>query len=74
MKTLLVPVDFTAASENAINFAATWSTKYNYERIIALRSFYTSMYENVIIGRRICKRGPALSQPKEGIRKRAAFG
>jgi nucleotide-binding universal stress UspA family protein len=49
MKTLLVPVDFTAASENAINFAATWSKKYKYERIILLRSFYTSMYENVIM-------------------------
>lgn len=49
MKTLLVPVDFTAASENAVNFAAEWSKKYRYERIILLRSFYTSMYENVIM-------------------------
>ncbi|HEU5365470.1 MAG TPA: hypothetical protein VFU62_08055 [Hanamia sp.] len=50
MKTLLVPIDFTAASINAINFAAEWSIKYNYERIILLRSFYTSMYESVIMG------------------------
>lgn len=50
MKTLLVPVDFTAASTNAIDFAAAWSVKYNYERIILLRSFYTSMYESVIMG------------------------
>ena len=49
MKTLLVPVDFTDASENAINFAAEWSKKYKYERIILLKSFYTSMYENVIM-------------------------
>jgi nucleotide-binding universal stress UspA family protein len=49
MKTLLVPVDFTAASENAVNFAAAWSKKYRYERIILLRSFYTSMYENIIM-------------------------
>lgn len=49
MKTLLLPVDFTAASQNAINFAAIWSKKYQYERIILLRSFYTSMYENVIM-------------------------
>jgi len=49
MKTLLVPVDFTAASENAINFAAEWTKKYNYERIILLRSFYTSIYESVIM-------------------------
>jgi nucleotide-binding universal stress UspA family protein len=49
MKTLLVPVDFTAASENAVDFAAKWSLEYNYERIILLRSFYTSMYESVIM-------------------------
>jgi nucleotide-binding universal stress UspA family protein len=50
MKTLLIPVDFTAASKNAIDFAAKWSIKYNYERIILLRSFYISMYESVIMG------------------------
>lgn len=49
MKTLLVPVDFTSASENALNFAAAWSKKYQYERIILLRSFYTFLYENVIM-------------------------
>ena len=49
MKTLLVPVDFTPASENAINFAAEWSMKYGYDRIILLKSFYTSMYESVIM-------------------------
>jgi len=50
MKTLLLPLDFTEASINAVNFAAEWSMKYNYERIILLRSFYTSMYESVIMG------------------------
>lgn len=49
MKTLLLPIDFSAASENAINFAASWSKNYNYDRIILLKSFYTSMYENVIM-------------------------
>lgn len=49
MKTLLIPVDFSEASENTINFAAEWCKKYQYERIILLRSFYTSMYENVIM-------------------------
>jgi hypothetical protein len=49
MKTLLLPVDFTSASENAINFAAEWSMHYEYDRIILLKSFYTSMYENVIM-------------------------
>ena len=50
MKTLLIPIDSTPASENAVSFAAEWSRKYLYERIILLKSFYTSMYENVIIG------------------------
>ncbi len=49
MKTLLVPVDFTPTSENAINFAAEWSIKYCYERIILLKTFYSSMYENLIM-------------------------
>lgn len=49
MKTLLLPVDFTKASDNAINFAASWAQKYLYERIILLRTFYSSMYENMIM-------------------------
>ena len=49
MKTLLLPVDFTSASENAINFAAEWSMAYGYDRIILLKSFYSSMYESVIM-------------------------
>jgi nucleotide-binding universal stress UspA family protein len=49
MKTLLIPVDFTPATRNALKFAAGWSQKYDYERIILLKSVYTSMYENVIM-------------------------
>ena len=49
MKTLLIPVDFTDATDNAVNFAAEWCKKYHYERIILLRSFYTSMYESIIM-------------------------
>lgn len=49
MKTLLVPIDFTTTSENTVNYAAEWCKKYKYERIILLKSFYTSMYENVIM-------------------------
>lgn len=49
MKTLLIPVDFTSTSENAVRFAAEWSRKYLYERIILVKSFYTSMYESVIM-------------------------
>ena len=49
MKTLLIPVDFTNSSGNVIDFAANWAQKYLYERIILLRSFYSSMYENMIM-------------------------
>ena len=49
MKTLLVPVDFTNASDNSVNFACEWAKKYLYEHIILLRSFYSSMYENMIM-------------------------
>lgn len=49
MKTLIVPVDFTTTSDNAINFATEWAKKYLYERIILLRSFYSSMFENMIM-------------------------
>lgn len=49
MKTLLIPVDFTSTSEDALRFAAEWSRKYLYERIILVKSFYTSMFENVIM-------------------------
>lgn len=49
MKTLLVPVDFTATSENAVNFAIEWSRKYEYERIILLKTFYDSIFEGLIV-------------------------
>jgi nucleotide-binding universal stress UspA family protein len=49
MKTLVLPVDFTSSSQNAIDFAVHWAQKYLYERIILLRSFYSSMYENMIM-------------------------
>jgi nucleotide-binding universal stress UspA family protein len=49
MKTLLIPVDFSDSSNNAVNFAVEWAKKYLYERIILLRSFYSSMYENMIM-------------------------
>lgn len=49
MKTLLVPVDFTATSENAVNVAAEWSQRYGYERIILLKSFYDSVFESVTV-------------------------
>jgi len=49
MKTLLVPVDFTETSVNAVNFAAEWCKKYDYKRIILLKTFYDSIFENIIV-------------------------
>src|SRR5689334_4892173 len=49
MKTMLIPVDFTATSENSINFAAEWSERYGYERIILLKSYYDSVFETVVV-------------------------
>jgi nucleotide-binding universal stress UspA family protein len=49
MKTLLIPVDFTATCENAVNFAVEWCRKYEYERIILLKTFYDSIFEGLIV-------------------------
>jgi nucleotide-binding universal stress UspA family protein len=49
MKTILIPVDFTATSENAVTFAARWSKRYEYDQIILLKSFYDSMFENIAL-------------------------
>ena len=49
MKTLLIPIDFTQATDNAVNFGAEWAKHYGYDRIILLRSFYISMFENLIM-------------------------
>lgn len=49
MKTLLVPLDFSETSDNALEFAIQWSLKYNYDRIILLKSLYDSMFESIIV-------------------------
>src|SRR4051794_991000 len=49
MKTLLVPVDFSVTSENAVKFAIEWCKRYGYERIILLKTFYDSIFENLLI-------------------------
>lgn len=49
MKTLLVPVDFSDTSDNAVEFAVQWAGNYNYDRIILLKSLYDSMFESIIV-------------------------
>lgn len=48
MKTMLIPVDFTEASNNAVSYAAEWAKAYGYERIILLKTLYDSLFDNII--------------------------
>ena len=48
MKTMLIPVDFTATSDNAISYAVEWAHAYDYKRIILLKTLYDSVFENLI--------------------------
>lgn len=49
MKTILIPVDFTDTSENAVNFAAEWSKAYQYQRIILLKTFYDTLFDHIVV-------------------------
>jgi nucleotide-binding universal stress UspA family protein len=49
MKTLLIPVDFTSTSDNAVTFAAEWCRKYEYERVILLRTFYDNVFDHIVL-------------------------
>jgi nucleotide-binding universal stress UspA family protein len=49
MKTILVPIDFSDTSDNALEFAIHWCRTYNYDRIILLKSLYDSMFESIIV-------------------------
>lgn len=49
MKTILVPVDFTNTSKNAIGFAAEWSRQFDYQRIILLKTFYDTMFDDIVL-------------------------
>jgi hypothetical protein len=48
MKTLLIPVDFSESTENLIKYAAGFSCDTHVERIILLRSYYVSMYAQLL--------------------------
>jgi nucleotide-binding universal stress UspA family protein len=49
MKTIVIPVDFSSTSDNALEFALAWSRNFEYNHIILLKSFYSSFYENVLL-------------------------
>src|SRR5260221_13686850 len=48
MKTILIPVDFTSTSDNALKFAVAWCRNFDYNHIILLKTFYSSIFENVL--------------------------
>jgi nucleotide-binding universal stress UspA family protein len=48
MKTILIPVDFSATSDNALKYAAEFSCDNAVERIILLKTFYVSIYEQIL--------------------------
>jgi nucleotide-binding universal stress UspA family protein len=49
MKTILIPVDFTGTSDNALEFVLAWSRNFEYNHIILLKTFYSSVFENVLL-------------------------
>lgn len=49
MKTLLIPVDFTDTAENAVNFGAAWCKRYDYTRIILLKTFYDNIFDQIVL-------------------------
>ena len=48
MKTILIPVDFTRTSDNALEFALAWCRNLEYDHIILLKNFYSSIFDNVL--------------------------
>ncbi|AYL97733.1 universal stress protein [Mucilaginibacter celer] len=48
MKTILIPVDFSETSSNAIKYATDLSRDAAVKKIILLKSFYTSVYEQIL--------------------------
>ncbi|HTB24307.1 MAG TPA: universal stress protein, partial [Puia sp.] len=48
MKTMLIPIDFTETSENVMNYAAKWCGEFDYDHIILHKTFYNSIFDNLI--------------------------
>jgi nucleotide-binding universal stress UspA family protein len=48
MKTLLIPIDFSDVTENVLKYAADFACDANVERIILLKSFYVSVYAQIL--------------------------
>lgn len=48
MKTILIPVDFSETSNNAIKYVADMGCDMPVKKIILLKSYYTSVYEQIL--------------------------
>jgi nucleotide-binding universal stress UspA family protein len=48
MKTILLPVDFSDTCSNTLKYAADLSCAINVDRIILLKSYYVSIYEQIL--------------------------
>ena len=45
MRTILVPIDFTSTTENAVKVASQWAKQYQYEHIILLKTSDESEFD-----------------------------
>ncbi|MCJ7932276.1 MAG: universal stress protein [Chryseobacterium sp.] len=45
MRTILVPIDFTSTTENAVKLAAEWAKHYDYEHIVLLKTVGESEFD-----------------------------
>jgi nucleotide-binding universal stress UspA family protein len=48
MRTILIPVDFSDAAENVLDYAAEFCMDTNIERVILLKCYYVSVYEQLL--------------------------
>jgi nucleotide-binding universal stress UspA family protein len=48
MKTILIPVDLIGETDNALKYAAAFAADIRVERIVLLKSYYVSVYEQIL--------------------------
>jgi nucleotide-binding universal stress UspA family protein len=49
MKTVLVPIDFSDTSANAVDYTAGFCKQFDYQRVILLKSFYDTLFDEVVM-------------------------
>jgi len=48
MKTIIIPIDFSATSNNVLKYAAAFACDHAVEKVILLNTFYVSIYEQIL--------------------------